>query len=206
MTRLLNNSDIPSDKKMKLYGEAISKKRICNVKRENEFMRLLNDSEIPSDKKMKLYGEAISKKRLQTTSSPLPPSTTRDIEVNNFEVNFPVKDRPHVHAIVEFMLRHPRVISWNSDREIIVGENLIHGSDILDILRYFTGNVSITRDSDNPLGIEKAYEALMSAGLPNEWIKKKPPSLRTPRSKRRKSRKATEAPPLSTPRWKGYHE
>ena len=171
--------------------------------------RLLTDTTVPTDRRMKLYAEAISKKRLRKERYDDDNDDDDDNEVaEHIELNFPVKDRPIVRALVEFIHRHRDVIGWReTDNSLVINGRIIPNSNILNVLRYFTSN-SRTDSGVYPVGAREYYETLIDLGLPTEWIRRRPAVRASGRSKARKSKRATPAAATPTPttplKWSTY--
>ena len=178
--------------------------RRCRIEKKDEAERLLTDTTIPTDRKMKLYAEAISKKRLRKEKGEETHLDDDDEEAapNHIELNFPMKDRPLIKSIVDFIHRHRAVVGWDEkDNSLVIDGRIIPDSDILDVLRYFTNSKLA---SEQPTGLREFYETLIDLGLPSEWIKKKPVTRVSSRSeavrtKRQKTTTTTTAATATTP-------
>ena len=177
----------------------------CRMDRVDERTNVLADESLPTDAKMKLYQQEQTRERLRkkykasrhprpssppsSSSTPLPPSSFGE----HIVVSLPIADRPQVKAILDFFKDHPSVLSWNNNNEVLLGGKLLPGSDIVDVFRYFSGNLPVTMSADEPIGIRDIYDALISLGLPQKWIKKKPPAKRPQRRPR------IQSTPFATP-------
>ena len=181
--------------------------RRCRIEKKDEAERLLTDTTIPTDRKMKLYAEAISKKRLRKEKEEETHLDNDDDEEdeavpNHIELNFPMKDRPLVKSILDFIHRHRAVVGWDEkDNSLVIDGRIIPDSDILDVLRYFTNSKLA---SEQPAGVREFYETLIDLGLPSEWIKKKTGTRVSSRSKavrtkRQKTTTTTTAATATTP-------
>ena len=162
----------------------------CGIEKNDEMEVLLSDTTIPTDRKMKLYAQAIRRKRLRTEKGKETIHTDDEPVSNHIELNFPVKDRPLIKSIVDFIDRHRAVVGWDEkDNSLVIDGRNIPDSDILDVLRYFTNN-KLASTSD-PSGVREFYQTLIDLGLPSEWIKRKPATRTSSRSKARRNKGQT---------------
>ena len=150
----------------------------CQLIKGNEQMDLLQDSSLPTDTKMKLYHQAQSRKRLHVqTDSPLPTSTYGE----HIILQLPVADRANAKAILEIFKQNPSLLSWTDKDELIIGGDLVPGSNLVRIFQFLTNNFTVTSDDDIPIGSSLLYKTLMSLGVPDRWIRQRPPTRKTSR-------------------------
>ena len=145
----------------------------CKFIKGNEQMDLLQDSSLPTDTKMKLYHQAQSRKRLhERTDSPLPTSTYGE----HIILQLPVVDRSNAKAILEIFKKNPSLLSWTDKDELIIGGDLVQGSNLVRIFQFLTNNFTMTTEDDIPIGSSLLYKTLMSLGVPDRRIRQRPPT------------------------------
>ena len=165
----------------------------CKLDKHDEMINLLTDDTIPTDSKMKLFHQAQTRKHHRgkvgkvSSLSPSNKNANSSDYGDHIIMSLPVADRPHIKAILDFFQNHPSALSWNDKNEVIVGGSVVHGSNIVDIFRFFAKTLPITRSDDEPTGSRLVYETLLSLGVPSTWIKRKPVSKSTSRRRRQPS-------------------
>lgn len=154
---------------------------------KDEDVDILLDKTIPSDKKLKLYHQSI----LQSKPPPPPPpssASSRAVVDDYILHNIPDKDKPQVRAILDIIKANPFEVNWSNNAELVLDNNIVPGSNLINLLLYFTKNLPITRGGDVPVGTRELYQKLLTLGMPASWVKAKPPPAprTTVRRKRRK--------------------
>ena len=150
----------------------------CQLLRGNEMMDILEDTSMPSDRKMKLYYQAQSRQRRKKIMEKLPENEaipSHSTFGDHIVFQLPVADRPNAKALLEIFKHNPSLLSWNEKNELIVGGDLIPGSNIVHIFQFLTKNLPVTRDEDIPPGSNELYNTLLSVGVPKKWIRQRPP-------------------------------
>lgn len=155
----------------------------CILDKSNESINILVDKSLPSDQKMKLYAQAGLREKEQSkeVSSPVVPRWDHILH------NISDKDKPVVKAILDVINSPASQVSWEDNGELIVDGKVIVGSNLINILKYMTGNMIVTSHRDIPLGTKELLEKLTSLNVPPSWIKRKPP-----REGRRRRAQATD--------------
>jgi len=162
----------------------------CRVDKDED-VDILLDKTIPSDKKLKLYHQSI----LQSKTPPPPPpaasSRAVDDTLDYILHNIPDKDKPQARAILDIIKANPFEVNWSNNAELVLDNNIVPGSNLINLLLYFTKNLPITRGGDVPVGTRELYRKLLTLGMPASWVKAKPPAA--PRTTEiRKRRKIVE--------------
>ena len=131
----------------------------CQLIKGNEQMDLLQDSSLPTDTKIKLYHQAQSQKRLHVRmDNPVPTSTYGE----HIILQLPVADRTNAKAILDIFKQNPSLLSWSDKDELIIGGDLIPGSNLVRIFQFLTNNFTMTSEDDIPIGSSLLYKTLMS--------------------------------------------
>ena len=127
-------------------------------------MDILEDTSMPSDREMKLYYQAQSRQRRKKITEKLPENEailSHSTFGDHIVFQLPIADRPNAKAL----------LSWNEKNELIVGGDLIPGSNIVHIFQFLTKNLPVTRDEDIPPGSNELYNMLLSVGVPKKMDK-----------------------------------
>ena len=163
----------------------------CHIDKDKD-VDILLDKTIPSDKKLKLYHQSVLQKQSSSTPS-LPTSSPssaplQDDTLDYIIHNIPDKDKPYVRSILDIIKSNPIEVNWSANSELILDNNIVRGSNLINLLLYFTNNLPVTRGDDVPLGANRLYQKLLSLGMPTSWVKVKPPTTTTISSRIRKRR------------------
>jgi len=158
----------------------------CRVDKDED-VDILLDKTIPSDKKLKLYHQSI----LQSKTPP-PPASSRAVDdtLDYILHNIPDKDKPQARAILDIIKANPFEVNWSNNAELVLDNNIVPGSNLINLLLYFTKNLPITRGGDVPVGTRELYRKLLTLGMPASWVKAKPPPA--PRTTERRKRRKIE--------------
>ena len=178
----------------------------CRLDKDKD-VDILLDKTLPSDEKLKLYHQSIlqnpsSSSSLKTPAAPLP---MRDDTLDYILHSIPDKDKPNVRAILDIIKSNPSEVNWNGNSELILNNNIVSGSNLINLLLYFTKNLPVTSKSDVPTGAHELYKKLLSLGMPASWVKVKPPIAATvttrSKKKKRKFDVKGDTEPIATTKW-----
>lgn len=162
---------------------------------------ILTNETLPSDKKLKLYNQAVTAEKRASSPPPLPPppppSSLPDKRQHILH-NIPDKDKPVVRMILDIVNENNNILDTNDNLELLIDEQVVSGSNIVNVLLYLTGNVPVTSDSDIPKGSHAFYDRLIQLGMPSIWIKTK---LRSKKSKKRTSSRIAESEEKKKRKW-----
>ena len=166
----------------------------CQFNPQNDVINILMDKTLPADKKMKLFHQQQTRNKYNKKSSKQTVSGSDRLPTNlpfgeHILHNLPLKDKPHARALLEVFHDNPSELNWNDRQEVIVDQKVIHDSNIVNIFRYFTKNLVLTRSDDLPPGTRDVYSKLMDLDVPSSWIKQKPKKVQQVRAKRLPHRK-----------------
>lgn len=144
--KLLDDTTIPDDTKMKLYTQ------------NKHLMHSLKTNQKPQ------------------LDEPIKVITVNEDPINDFNIedvvgNLNQNDAPFVRAILLQIQKFPNVIYWNSKYELIINGEYFPGSDLFTLLKYVLGNLVITSSNDVPLAAYDFIVALKEIGVPNKWLK-----------------------------------
>jgi len=184
--------------------------RKCRLDKADRSLDLLFNESMPSDKKLKLYNQARLVHKQSSGSSIKAKDvkkSTPDLALDHILHNIPDKDKPYAKSILDIFISNSSILDWTDNNEVIVDGQVIAGSNLINILLYLTRNLPVTSSTDVPLGSREVYDKLLSLGMPESWVKKKPSIPRRPRAvsaavvptrQRKKKRKRLESDVLTT--------
>ena len=152
---------------------------------KSEKGKLLDDMDLPSSKKMQLYNQM---KLTNTTSDSqkvnIPPNENykQDILLSVAE-----KHRPNMSSILDIIHNHPDIIDINeSSLEVSIRGRKIDGSNAIQIIKDFTKNNVVTKESDISTGALQVYNILIDElNIPKSWIPMKVIQVRRSSRKRK---------------------
>lgn len=137
---------------------------------------ILEDATLPADVKIKLHNQ---KKRLAKKLGKKPQEVTIKSDFKAVATSlddyilshFSLKLKPTVYIILKHIRDSRGVVDFNENRELVLGGNTIQDSDIISLLRFVTGSLTITSAADIPLAAEEFVQALEDIGVPKTYIK-----------------------------------
>ena len=130
----------------------------CQLIKGNEQMDLLQDSSLPTDTKMKLYIKLkVEKGCMCGWIALFLPLTYGE----HIILQLPVTDRANAKAILEIFKHNPSLLSWTDKDELIIGGDLVPGSNLVRIFQFLTNNFNVTSEDDIPIGSSLLYKMLM---------------------------------------------
>ena len=137
---------------------------------------ILRDPSLSSDKKLKLYQQERLQHKIAKTDKvdhDAPPSR----DASEFILsNFPSKSQPIINSILDWIHKHPAVISFDDKLRVTVNGDLMPDSNIINILLYLSGNLPVTGSEDVPTGSEIVHRTLVHNGVPGNWFKVRIPA------------------------------
>lgn len=156
----------------------------CRLDKTDRTLDILLDDTLPSDTKLKLYNQAALTKKSDTATTTVPTTTSLPFG-DHILHNIPDKDKPNVRAILEIFKTNPSELGWTDNLELTLDSETVSGSNLINVLLYFTKNLPVTKDNDIPLGAKELYDKLVSLNMPVSWVKLKPvrPKKRVQRQK-----------------------
>ena len=148
--------------------------------------QILNDDALPPDVKIKLFNQ---KKRLDKQPAKKPQEVTvkRELPAPPSNVDFILshfsfKLKPTVYILLKYIQDSKGIISWNDNLELELDGKTVPESDLISLLRFVTGSLTITSAEDIPKGGEEFANALDNIGVPKTYIKLPRRSARQPSS------------------------
>ena len=153
-------------------GDCTDKTKTVTTSTKTE---ILNDHALPPDVKIKLFNQ---KKRLdkQPTKKPQEVTVKSDLPVPPSGVDyilshFSYKLKPVVYILLKYIQDSKGIISWNDNLELELNGRTVQDSDLISLLRFVTGTLTITSAEDIPKGGEEFANALENIGVPKTYIK-----------------------------------
>ena len=154
-----------------VYNDCVKKS-----KKDAESNVLLHDPSLTSDEKLKLYRQdRLQHKIAKTDKVDLDAPPSRD--ASEFILsNFPSKSQPIINSILDWIHKHPAVISFDDKLRVTLNGDLMPDSNIINILLYLSGNLPVTATEDVPSGSEIVHRTLVHNGVPSNWFKVRIPA------------------------------
>ena len=156
---------------------------------------ILEDEELPVEKKMLLYNQQQIKATKDQTESVSKQSSDDRVQ-DDILININAKYRPQIKLILEIIRENPDIVSFDETTfEVIINGKIIENSNIIDILKDFTKNSVITKESDVSKGVVDLYDALVNTlNIPKSWI---PLIVQKPRRSKRKRNQSNKKSNIS---------
>ena len=148
--KLLFDSSLPSDLKMKLYQQ-----------------------------QTKLTPPDTKYQKVELFKPPVDTSHQYSADVDSIVQELGTKNTPVASSILSRILQKQDVLTWNEKLEVIIDKKLYPNSNILELMRYVLGEKVLTSAADIPIAGEQFYLALKSIGIPVSWMKKSKYSTRS---------------------------
>ena len=76
-----------------------------------------------------------------------------------------------MYLILKYLKENKEKISWNDNLELELDGQTVRDSDLIKLLRFVTGSLTITSAADIPLGATEFVNALEDIGVPKTYIK-----------------------------------
>lgn len=133
---------------------------------------LLQDNSLGASEKMILYNQRKQMDTFRKDSSKTENVNTNVLSKSHIIDNIATKYRPQVSSILDFIIKHKDVVSWDpTTYEIIIHGSPVLGSNIISVMKFWTLNAVITKAADNPVGADILYDTLVGdLRLPTTWI------------------------------------
>ena len=92
-------------------------------------------------------------------------------EIDVIASSIPEKWRPYARSILVRMLAQPDLVSWRPNYEIVLNNQPISGSNIVELLQFLLKQKVVTRETDIPIASRDFYESLLQIVVPKSWIR-----------------------------------
>lgn len=129
---------------------------------------LLNDN-LPSDVRVKLYtNERLKrKKKIEDNKYGIPDTK---LPRRKIVENISTIKQPFVNSIIDLVQNNLDQISWNNDYKLVIGQDPVEGTNLVDIFRFLSKSSIVTNETDVPKGSKLVYDTLLKIGTPKSWI------------------------------------
>ena len=157
---------------------------------------ILDDEKLPVEKKMLLYNQQQIKAPKSHTVESDNKQSSDDRVYDDILINISEKYRPQIKLILEIIRENPDIVSFDETTFAVkINGQQIENSNIVDILKDFTKNSVITKESDISNGTFHLYDTLVNTlDVPKSWI---PLTIKEPRRSKRKRNQSNKRTNIS---------
>lgn len=148
---------------------------------------------LPPDVRLKLLRqERLNSKHKHQTESLLPGATSGKTYPTKADIDvivdsIPEKWRPYARSILLKILDYPDQISWKENFELVLNNQTLANTNIVELMQLILKEKVITRVEDIPFGAKDFYNALLQIGIPKTWLRI---NLNPRRTKRKRAKRA----------------
>ena len=164
----INSGDI---NKSKIMGEGNINmaQKILNSKNNQEDPMVIRQQELLNER---MFGKNTYPTLTSFNSNEPKIKNNAKIPIEEILANIQLSERPYIRNILEKMIDNN--ILWTSLGEIIIKNQIVPNSNIIDIMRYFSKTIKVNSVKEIPPGSEKLYSLFKSMNIAESWIKVNP--------------------------------
>lgn len=151
------------------------------IRIEGEISELLERNNLPDDVKVKLLNILLSRyQRLihkpkepikvsiakdETKEIPSPPPSSDNSIINQIKITIPQSYQKFISPLVSLLKQSE--YNWNNKGELVVNNQVIEGSNIVDLISYLMRS---RKSVLSPVGFNIFWEGIRKLNIPREWI------------------------------------
>lgn len=149
ISELLERNNLPDDVKVKLLNILLSR-----------YQRLIHKPKEP----IKVSIAKDETKEIPPPSPPPPPSSDNSI-INQIKITIPQSYQKFISPLVSLLKQSE--YNWNNKGELVVNNQVIEGSNIVDLISYLMRS---RKSVLSPVGFNIFWEGIRKLNIPREWI------------------------------------
>ncbi len=143
--------------------------------------KIINETDDELDNKIEKQKEFINKRMFGYKPYTVYSTEMRDITeqkqkqqllIDEVVHSIKVSERANIRNILNKLISNN--ITWNNFGELIIKNDVIHSSNIIDIMKYFSGTVKITESKNIPVGAIRLFQIMQNMNIPLTWLKTNP--------------------------------
>lgn len=145
----------------------------CYLYENNKFTKLNIDEKSREIKSIKVKRYTRPAIHLFRYAHKVNTNNQQDIKRDNKQITslFPINYQPKVNSILGILSKYPEVITWDTKLRLTINGDFLVGSDLVELLRYVLGLLTITSYRDVPKHSKLFHDTLLLLNVPKEWMK-----------------------------------